>query len=96
MDRIVPVPSALVANMKRINSIPSVFVRHRRVDRSTPAQVASSASEVASKAQITFAMLSDPEAALAVADDIAKGGLTRFDPQKLLFDRDRPATCWVV
>jgi hypothetical protein len=35
--------------------------------------VAGSAREVASKAAITFAMLSDPEAALAVAEDIAKG-----------------------
>ncbi|KIY98768.1 hypothetical protein MNEG_9191 [Monoraphidium neglectum] len=37
------------------------------------AEVASSASEVASKAEITFAMLSDPPAALAVAEDVAKG-----------------------
>lgn len=40
-------------------------------------QVVSSAAEVAAKAQITFAMLSDPEAALAVAGDVTKGARAR-------------------
>lgn len=37
------------------------------------AEVASSAAAAAAKADITFAMLSDPEAALAVAEDLVKG-----------------------
>ncbi|GBF93518.1 glyoxylate succinic semialdehyde reductase chloroplastic [Raphidocelis subcapitata] len=41
--------------------------------RAAGAQVASSAAEAAATADITFAMLSDPEAALAVAQDVAKG-----------------------
>lgn len=39
----------------------------------THTQVAASAADVAAAADITFAMLSDPEAALAVAQDVARG-----------------------
>ncbi len=63
-----------------------MVVWNRSSDRTAPlaaagATVAASAAAVASEAQITFAMLSDPEAALAVARDLAKGegGGTRMD-----------------
>ncbi|KAI8472738.1 MAG: 6-phosphogluconate dehydrogenase [Monoraphidium minutum] len=55
-----------------------VVVWNRNPEKCAPlkaagAEVAGSASEVASKAEITFAMLSDPEAAAAVAGDLVTG-----------------------